>query len=353
MSVPFAILGAGWRAHFFLRIANELPERFRVTGVMTRDAVRAASVTRQWSTPIRSTLEELLRDRPAFVVVSVPRTVAPAVLRELSAKAIPVLAETPPAADRAGLAQLNDLAVADRRIQVAEQYQFQPLHAARLEIVRRGLLGKVTQVQVSVAHDYHGIDLMRRYLGADLETVSIAGRRFVSPLVGGPDRDGLPAEERIDASEQIIGWFDFDGCLGVYDYTEDQYFSWIRSPRLLIRGERGEIHNNTVRFLPDFNAPVAVKLTRRDTGHGGNLEGLYHAGITFGDDWVYRNPFIPARLTDDEIAVATCLQRMAEYIEGGPPFCNLAEAAWDQDLSLRMKDAAMSGKPVRAGAGWT
>lgn len=353
MSVPFAIIGAGWRAQFFLRVACELPEQFHVTGVMTRDAERAASVRSEWATRVHSTIEELLSDRPAFVVVSVPRAVAPAVIRELTATAVPVLAETPPAADLASVAALADLAASDARIQVAEQYQFQPLHAARLGIVRRGLLGTVTQVQLSVAHDYHAVALMRRYLGVGLETVSITARRFVSPLVGGPDRGGPPVAETVSPSEQIIAWFDFDGRLGVYDFTEDQYFSWILSPRLLVRGERGEIQNSTVRFLQDFQTPVAVELVRRDTGQDGNLEGLYHAGVTMGDEWVYRNPFVPARLTDDEIAVATCLQRMAEYVGGGPPFCGLAEAAWDHELSLRMKEVATSGDPARAaGQAW-
>lgn len=41
---PFAIVGAGWRAAFFLRVAGALPERFRVTGVLTRDATRRTAV---------------------------------------------------------------------------------------------------------------------------------------------------------------------------------------------------------------------------------------------------------------------------------------------------------------------
>jgi predicted dehydrogenase len=351
--VPFGIVGAGWRAEFFLRIARELPEDFRVTAVLTRDAARAHTVTAAWGVPVRSTLDDIVADRPTFVVLSVPRHVAPRLLRELVGRRVPVLAETPPAPDLAGLAELSDLAASGARIQVAEQYQFQPLHAARLALVRAGRLGTVTQAHVSIAHDYHGIDLMRRYLGVGFETVTITARRFISPLVGGPDRSGPPAEERMTVSEQTIAWFDYDGRLGVYDFTEDQYFSWIRSPRLLVRGERGEIQNSTVRSLRDVHTPWKVELDRRDTGHDGNLEGLYHEGITLGDEWAYRNPFIPARLTDDEIAVATCLERMAQYVEGGPEFCGLAEAAWDHELSLRMSEAASSGRSVRAiGEAW-
>ncbi len=349
--VPFAIAGAGWRAEFYLRVAHALPDRFRVTGVMTTDPGRAARVAGGWGVPVHSSFDELLADRSAFVVVSVPPTAAPRLVRELAGGGAPVLAETPPAPDLEGLAALGDLAASGARIQVAEQYQFQPHHAARLAVIGSGALGTVAQAQVSVAHDYHGIDLLRRYLGIGFEPVTITALRFVSPIVAGPDRAGPPTEERIGPSEQVIAWLDFDGRLGVYDFTPDQYFSWIRAPRVLVRGERGEIDGMTVRLLRDAKTPVTIELARRDTGHDGDLEGLHHVGVTLGDEWVYRDPFAPARLADDEIAVATCLSRMAAYVEGGPSFCSLAEAARDQELALRMAEAWTSGRPVRVPAG--
>jgi predicted dehydrogenase len=345
---PFAIVGAGWRATFYLRIAAALPDRFRVTGVMTRDPGRTAMLERDWHLAAHGTLDGLLATRPSFVVLAVPRAITPTLLVELAARGVPVLAETPPADDLAGLAGLAGLAASGARIQVAEQYAFQPLHAARLAVVHGGLLGTVTQAQVSAAHDYHGIDLIRRYLGVGFEPATITAHRFVAPIVAGPDRSGPPAGERITGSEQVLAWLDFDGRLGVYDFTADQYFSWVRSPRVLLRGERGEINGTTVRYLVDATTPVVVELTRRDTGQDGNLEGLHHAGVTLGATWVYRNPFAPARLADDEMAVATCLQRMAEHVAGGPSFCSLAEAAWDHELSLRILEAVEARQPVLA-----
>lgn len=347
-TVPFAIAGAGWRAAFYLRVARELPGQFRVTGVMTSDPARSATVTRDWNVPVHATLEELLAGGPSFVVLSVASAATPRLLRELAERGVPVLAETPPADGLAELHGLAGLAASGARIQVAEQYRLQPLHAARLAVIRSGVLGTVSQAQMSVAHDYHGMDLLRRYLGLAFEPVTITAQRFTSPIVAGPDRAGPPVAERIATSEQVIAWLDFDGRLGVYDFTDDQYFSWIRSPRVLVRGERGEIHDATVRFLADATTPVTLELVRRDTGHDGNLEGLHHAGITFGREWVYHNPFVPARLADDEIAVAACLQGMADYLDGGPPVCSLAEAAWDQELGLRVLEAIETGRPVRA-----
>ena len=346
--ITFAIVGAsGWRAEFFLRIARELPEFFRVTGLMSRDASTAENLRRQWDLPACCDLDELLTERPQFVVVSVPWKASPPLLRELSERKIPVLAETPPAPDLDGLSALYEQ-TRGAHIQVAEQLQFRPLHAARIAIARSGRLGRVSQAQVSVAHGYHGINLLRRYLDIGFENVSINGRNFESPIVQGAGRDGLPDEEKIVTSTQTLAQFDFGDRLGIFDFTGSQYFASIRASRTLVRGERGEITDNQVRTLLDFRTPVEMELVRRDAGHNDDLRELHHEGITLGNEWIYRNPFAPGRLSDDEIAVATCLQKMSEYVEGGPDFYSLAEASQDHYLSLLMNQAVESGQTVKS-----
>jgi hypothetical protein len=90
------------------------------------------------------------------------------------------------------------------------------------------------------------------------------------------------------------------------------------------------------------------ELVRHDAGHDGNLEGFHLKGITLGDEWVYRNPFAPARLSDDEISIATCLSGMHAWLSGGPDVCSLADAAQDHYLGLLIAEAARTGEPVRA-----
>ncbi len=345
----FAIVGSGWRAEFYLRVARELPERFRVSGLLSRDPATRASIAAEWSVATPATLDGVLATRPSFVVLSVQWAATPDLLAELAARDIPILTETPPAPDIEGLRTLQRLDVRGARIQVAEQYQFQPLHAARLAVARSGRLGQVSQAQVSAAHGYHGVDLIRRFLDDRGGPVTIRAERFASIIVAGPDRAGPPGEARVVPSEQVIATLDFDGRLGVYDFSEDQYFSWIRSNRVLVRGERGEIHDSTVRYLAAGNAPVRLELERHETGRDGNLEGLGLIGVSLGDEWLQRNEFVGARLTDDELAVATCLARMAEYVEGGPSVCDLADGVHDHYLGLLIDAAVASGQPVRVG----
>jgi len=345
--IRFAIVGGGWRAEFYMRIARALPERFAVEGVLLRDPEKARAFASHWDVPTFGKLDELLAaTKAAFVVTSVPSRANAILLRELAQRGVPVLSETPPAPDVPEMTTLHALTRQGARIQVAEQYQFQPLHAARIALARSGILGRVTQAQVSVAHGYHGISLIRKLLGVGFEAATITARRFTSPIVAGPDRGGPPAAEEIVNATQDIAWLEFGDRLGVFDFTGQQYFSWIRSPRMLVRGERGEINNDHLRYLKDFHTYVHVVLRRENAGEDGNLEGYYLKGILAGNEWVYVNPFVPGRLTDDEIAVATCLEKMAAYVEGGPAFYSLAEACQDHYLSLMLSKAIQTGEKV-------
>jgi hypothetical protein len=343
----FGIIGGGWRAAFFLRVARALPDRFAVGCMLVRDEGKGRRLEESWGVPTVRDLDAFLASSyGAFVVVSVPWPVTPVMVRALAEAGVPALAETPPAPDLEGLCALHELSARGARVQVAEQYQFQPLHAARLALARSGKIGRISQAQVSAAHGYHGTSLIRGLLGVQFKACTIRARQFVSPIIAGPGRAGPPAEKTVVDSRQIIAHLDFGDRLGVYDFAGDQYFSWIRSPRVLVRGEQGEINNQRVAYLADYRTPVYLDLKRVDAGLEGNLEGYYHKGILAGGEWVYRNPFVPARLTDDEIAIATCLDKMAAYAEGGPSFYGLSEASQDHYLGLLIDRAVQTGEAV-------
>ncbi|HXC61718.1 MAG TPA: gfo/Idh/MocA family oxidoreductase, partial [Nitrospiria bacterium] len=194
----------------------------------------------------------------------------------------------------------------------------------------------------------HGISLIRKFLNIGYENVVLRAFEFKSPLIAGPDRSGPPSEEKKIESLQTIAWLQFGQKLAVFDFTGDQYFSWIRSQRLLIRGERGEINNLEGCYLDDFRRPVRIRFERNDAGQTGNLEGYYHKGYgAGGEDW-YQNPFAPGRLSDDEIAVATCLELMRRYLETGKSFYSLAEASQDHYLSLMIGEAARRARTLES-----
>jgi predicted dehydrogenase len=346
--IRFGMIGAGWRAEFFTRIAAAMPDRFQIVGVHTRDPAKAAAFGVKWTIPVCDSLEALADLEPDFVVLSVSVGAHLDYSRRLHALNLAVLCETPAAPDVAAMTEIWRMVEQGFRIHVAEQYLFQPFHAARLALCQDGRLGKVSVARVSTAHGYHGVSLMRKFLGIGFEDATIRARQFVSPVVQGANRNGPPAEEKIVDGTQVLADFDFGDRLGIFDFTDIQYWSYIRSHRVVIRGERGEIADNEVRWLRDFRTPVVNTLQRRDRGQGGDLDGYWLESIQLGGETVFSNPFWRGRLMDDEVAIATALEKMAAYVrdEGDGPY-SFAEAAQDQYLSLLMLEAAKTGETVR------
>lgn len=351
MPVRFSIIGgAGFRAQYFLRIARALPERFRISGLVIRDEAKGRAMESKWGVSSYRSLESLLKDEsPDFVVVSVNGTAGLEYLYRLAERGIPALAETPPAWNVEGLEQLHrELTVHGARIQVAEQYPYHPLQQARLSLIASGRLGGITETTVSVSHLYHGAAMIRAMLGIRFEEANIRAMRFESRWVNGPTRSGPPQEDKLIPLQRDLAWLDFGDRLGIYDFTRDQHRSWIRSNHLSVRGERGEIFDNRISVQQESTVPLHLELKRINKGEEENAEGYYLQGVICGEQWLYENPFIPARLYDDEIAIASCLCRMADYAAGGPGFYGLEEASQDTYLGIMIGKAIQTGETVRA-----
>ncbi|TXK85061.1 Gfo/Idh/MocA family protein [Paenibacillus sp. N3.4] len=351
MAVKFSIIGgAGFRAQYYLRIAQALPDRFQVSGMVVRDENKGKEMENKWGVATYRTLEQLLEnEEPDFVVVSVNVAHSLEYLLKLAERGIPALGETPPASDLHGLELLHEkLTMNGARIQIAEQYHLYPAQEARLALIQSGRLGKITEATVSISQFYHAISLMRKMLGVTFEEVKIRAMRFETQLLNGPTRGGPPTEDKLIPTNRDIAWLDFGDRLGIYDFTKDQHRSWIRSNHLSVRGERGEIFDNRVLIQQEDCQQLQLELKRINKGELENAEGYFLKGIMCGERWIYENPFAPARLYDDEIAIANCLQKMADYTMGGPSFYSLEEASQDHYLGLMIEQAILSGETLTA-----
>ncbi|MDZ5446666.1 Gfo/Idh/MocA family oxidoreductase [Micromonospora sp. 4G57] len=344
----FAIVGSGWRGAFFLRLARLLPQRFRVTGVVTRTASRGEEVAAEWGVPtFRSAADLLAHERPDFVIVSVPWSVTPDVTRELVAVGVPVLAETPPAPDLAGLRSLWSDVGDSGLVQVAEQYLLMPGHAARLELIRAGVLGEPTSVQISSTHLYHAVSLIRGLLGVGYDTAEVSARAFVASLANPLSPEGWSGDMTPQQLVTTLATIDFGGRMGLYDFTDNQWWNPLRSRRLVVRGSLGEMVDDRVVRLVDPTTPVESSLVRRQTGVDLNLEGLDLKHISFDGRVVYRNPFVGSGLSDDDLAVADIVARTGAWArEEGPAPYPLAEACQDHLISLAIEESVRSGRPV-------
>ncbi|MBV1853160.1 Gfo/Idh/MocA family oxidoreductase [Catellatospora sp. NEAU-YM18] len=348
----YAVIGRGWRAQFFFKLAALLPDRLQVTGVMTRSAAAAAEVAAQWRLPVTQDLAELLRTGdPEYVITSVPWDVNPGLVETLVERGLPVLSETPPAPDLAGLRKLWDSVGATGRVQVAEQYLLLPDHAARLAVLRTGVIGTPTSAQVSSTHGYHAVSILRGMLGVGLGPASVQARAFTAPLADPLVPAGWRDDDTPRPATTTLATIDFgDGRSGLYDFTDNQWWNPLRSRRLVVRGSRGELVDDRVVRLLDHR-PVESELRRRHSGRDLNLEGFDLDHVSFDGQVVYRNAYAGARLSDEEIAIASILEATGRWCRdaGEPPY-PLAQACQDHLISLAIDESARTGQTVPVGA---
>ncbi len=345
----FAVIGSGWRSLFFLRLAAAAPDRLRATGIVTRTAERGQEVTDAWGVPTHRSVGDLLAaERPDFVIASVPWAQMPDSVRELVAAGVRVLAETPPAPDLDGLRSLWADVGASGFVQVAEQYLLMPGHAARLSLVRAGVIGEPTSVQVSSTHLYHAVSLIRGLLGVDLEEVVVSARDFTAPLVdprsfGGWDTDAVP-----EPRTTTLATLDFGGRSGLYDFTDNQWWNPLRERRIVVRGSIGEIVDDSVTRMVDPVSPVLSRLSYRRRGIDMNLEGVDLDFVSFDGKVVYRNAWADTRMSEDDIAVAQILADTGAWARGeGPEPYPLAQGCQDHAIGLAIGESARTGADVR------
>jgi predicted dehydrogenase len=331
----FAVLGSGWRAQMFFAVARELGT-VRCAGAVVR-------TPRQLDVPTFASLDECLRQGWVdFVLTATPWSVTPALIADAVDRGLPVLAETPPAPDLDGLRALWSAVGDSGLVQVAEQYLMMPSHAARAALVASGAIGTPTQVQVSSTQQYHAVSLIRGLLGAGRGPVTVRATRFSAPLVSPLSRAGWTDDDEAHPTTTTIATLDFgDGRSGVYDFTENQTRNQLRFRRLTVRGSAGELHDDEVVRMTGPRALVRTPLVRRQTGHDLDLIGYDTEHISLGSEVLYRNPYPGHRWMDEEIAMATLLERTASWVHGdGPEPYPLAEGAQDQQIALAIEEAA-------------
>lgn len=339
--IRFGLIGSGWRAEFYIRIAKALPDRFELPAVLIRSKEKGEAFSEKFQVTVVNTLEELLEKKPEFVVLAIKRGIVTDYLISLFEKGIPVLSETPPGENMEALYKLWEAYQKnDAKIQVAEQYFMQPLYASWYKVICDGKLGEVENINISSLHGYHGAAIIRQFLGTGFGNCRIYGKRYWFDVTETYGRDGMVFDGEVVKCSRDRLTMEFDnGKIAFFDFSDPaQYHSFIRTRQLTVQGTRGEIDDLTIRYLNQENIPVTEELNRIDLGVYGNQEWSHYA-VMLGEEFLFKNPFTNARFNDDEIAVASCLVKMHEYVVSGEKFYSLADALQDMYLCLKMDEA--------------
>lgn len=367
--IRVAIIGASARSSYLYGpIIAALPHEVELVAVWGRSTESAARLGVDLGVPWYTDLQRLMREtEPQIGVVSVAYEANGRVGLMAVDHGLHVLLETPiahrldeadaivAAAVRGGL-----------KIEVAEQFHRRPIEQLKLRLIASGLFGRVhTSFNDFAGHGYHGVSVMRSYLGFDTVPVRVSG--VVRSFELAPHWARLEGTLGPRTETQEHGLIEFeDGRLGIYHWTDVGYDSalrWWRSSRFLaekgmgITEGMGNDGDERLSLLaPGGEAPRFMTVERRleRTDGGAQLAMIAHTGDPDQPIVRWDNPFAPAvkghgvQWHDDEIGVAGCLMSLVTAVRDSvEPTYGAAQARLDQEIVLAIRQSSgEGGRPV-------
>lgn len=361
----FIIVGSGWRSLFYVRIAKSLPHDFELCAMLCRTREKAERMASDHGIHTTTSAEECVELRPDFVVVAVNKDSLADVSKEWLEKGFTVLCETPASLKMETLHELWALHEQGAKLTVAEQYIYYPFYYAIDQVLKKEWIGDPYCAVVSLAHEYHGVSLMRNFLREEMTPFQVTGKTFSFPTVETMSRYEQFADGRTADKKRTTAVFEFaDGKVGLYDFDSEQYRSPIRHNYLNIRGPRGEIKDNKIYYLDQDNQPRCTKLeisTRtvevpdEENPNLKRIEQITQIGLHGTSDTVCI-PYFNVPLASDETAIAKVMYGVAAYAKGekigsgelrNPPY-SLKSAMQDAYMTILLQQAITTGQKVKS-----
>lgn len=345
MKSKVLVFGSGWRVEGYLRIMKTLSQTYEVTAVITTNKSKKLLYTEQGFTCVATLEEALAIEKPDFILLCINMKFQAAKVLELLDVGIPILVETPLGTSWQELQAIQNHPQSHSYLQVAEQYRYRPLSQAQLTIANQGVIGQPHTAQISVTNNYHAFSLMKSYLGTPGRLRSVSAKSFVSPTRSGFSREKDTMGTEKQSEQRILALAEFENGYGIYDFESNQHRSYTRFSSLAMRGEKGEIRDEFVRYIAD-GGPAEGKLIRIERGINENMEGFGLKEIQFNGQWVYQNPWPNVGFSDDDLATATVLEKMCEFYQEGYSFYGVDDAIEDMEFTLLLEQALKNEEKV-------
>jgi predicted dehydrogenase len=363
-----AIIGTASRSDYLYGPLLQAIDAVELVAIWGRSEDSARALGQSLGVPWHTSLERLVREtKPAIGIVSVAYWANGEVGLMAVEAGLHVLLETP-IAHHLHEADAIIAAAAERglKVEVAEQFHRRPLEQIKLKLIGSGLFGRVySSFNDFAGHGYHGVSVMRSYLGFDAVPVQVSGAVQPYPLAAHWSRLGGSRGPRTETQEHALVHFE-DDRLGIYHWTNAGYDSalrWWRSSRFLAEKGMGisvgtglDVDERLSLLSPDGEAPLFITLERRwERVDGGALVAMVaHTPDPAQPAVVWDNPFRPARQGhgaqwhDDEIGVAGCLMSLVHAVRHDTePAYGPHQARLDQEIVLAMRLSAQeAGRPV-------
>jgi len=366
--IRVAIIGTSRRSDYFYGpVLRSLPD-VELVSVWGRSTESARKLGESLGVPWYTNLDQLTRETaPQIGIVSVTYGANGEVGLMAVEQGLHVLLETPIAHK---LSEADAIIAAARernlKIEIAEQFHRRPLEQIKLALIASGIFGQVhSSFSDFAGHGYHGISVMRSYLGFNAKPVRVIGSVHEYALEAYYSRLANNFTPRSETQEHGMIEFE-DGRLGIFHWTSVGYDSplrWWRSSRFLAEKGMGitvgvglDVQERLSLLAPGGEAPRFITLERRwERVDGGALVAMVaHLGDAEMPIVRWENPCLSAhqghgaQWHDDEIGVAGCILSLVNAVrDHTEPTYGPLQGRLDQELILAIRQsAAEGGRPV-------
>ena len=360
-----AILGTAKRSDYLYGpLIRALPDEVELVSVWGRHVASVEHLGKSLEVPAYTDMDKLMRETaPEIGVVSVNYHANGEVGLMAVQAGLHVLLETP-IAHKLSQADAIIAAAQERglKIEIAEQFHRRPLEQIKLKLIASGLFGRVhTAFNDFDGHGYHGVSVLRSYLGFNARPIQVTGSVRQYDLA--PHWARLSDTRGVRTETQEHGIIEFEsGQVGIFHWTDVAYDSalrWWRSSRFLAEKGMGitvgvglDVDERLSLISPGGEAPRFITIERRwERIDGGALVAMVsHTGDPDLPIVQWDNPFRPAvqghgaQWHDDEIGVAGCLLSLVEAVRNGTvPTYGPYQGRLDQELILALRTSALEG----------
>jgi predicted dehydrogenase len=362
-----AIIGTGRRSSYLYAPLLRAMPQVQLASVWNRSAEKAQALGAELGVPAYTDLDQLVRETaPQIGIVSVNYGANGQVGLMAVEAGLNVLLETPIAHD---LGEADAIIATARqrglKIEIAEQFHRRPLEQIKLKLIASGLFGRVySSFNDFAGHGYHGISVMRSYLGFDAKPVRVMGAVRQYDLTTYWSRLANNTQPRPETQEHGIIEFE-GGQVGIFHWTSVGYDSplrWWRSSRFMAEKGMGvtvgvglDVEERLSLLAPGGEAPRFITVERRwERNDGGALVAMIaHTGDPDQPIVRWDNPFTPRpqgagpQWHDDEIGVAGCILSLVQAVrDNAEPSYGPLQGRLDQELILAIRQSSAQGGPV-------
>ena len=361
--LKIALVGAGRRGSgSYLPIIAKMDDDLELVGICDVDAEKAEEQANKYDVPHFTDIADMVESaRPdiAAVVVNPNRNHEAGI--PLSEMGVSYCTETPIDTDLGWADKMIATANENNtKLEVCENYYRVPGERIKRALILEGLFGQVLVAYNDFnGHGYHGVGLIRSYIGFDVKVTRVIGMRKNFSVQSHSYRGG--SYEKEDWQHGIIEFE--NGSVGIFNFSGLSYGSplrWYNTSKFYAErgmcvgdGKRSYTGNEQIAILNDeANERLPIMVERRTTQAKDGTEVLdaliARTNPDTGLEVVWENPLSKYPLSDGQLSVASEIMSIADaHRNDTEPEYGALNGRVDQEVALAMgKSWATENAPV-------